>query len=408
MSRRAVTSTIVVVSAMIVSTMGACTDARVFVGDVIPDAGGPPSFTGVEPDAGDAASYSSPPPDLCPSSVCPAPLLTCPTSKHLCDVNPLTDDQNCGACGNACAGDEYESILGGIFSCLEGTCRLSCSGNRGDCDGLPENGCETDLTRAPNCGACGVTCASPSTCVGGKCVNRCPAPSVQTDECGCVDLTSDDANCGACGVQCNPQPDGFDPAPPNSYYGCVAGTCNQLKCRPSNTYSWADCNGDLQKKPSSTSDGCEVDLGSTDSCGRCNNECDPGQLCGLREDLWPNIQAPECLCQPGEDACPGTTSSGTVRCTDLHSDTMNCGACNWICENTYPHAATVCLQGSCGFTCEHGWADCNDVASDGCETNVNEDPANCGGCGLRCEGGPGQACVGGKCLVEPCDVTSPQ
>ena len=52
--------------------------------------------------------------------------------------------------------------------------------------------------------------------------------------------------------------------------------------------------------------------------------------------------------------------------------------------------------------CNEGRADCNNSQSDGCEVNIDSDPRNCGACGHVCDAVAGQACVAGRCVVEPC------
>jgi len=52
--------------------------------------------------------------------------------------------------------------------------RVQCPAGRGDCDGDPGNGCETDLSAdADNCRACGHACtgasAAAAMCVDGRC-----------------------------------------------------------------------------------------------------------------------------------------------------------------------------------------------------------------------------------------------
>src|SRR5512145_524257 len=43
----------------------------------------------------------------------------------------------------------------GVTSCVSGGCVPACSSGYDDCDGTPENGCETDLSSDPNhCGRC--------------------------------------------------------------------------------------------------------------------------------------------------------------------------------------------------------------------------------------------------------------
>ena len=41
--------------------------------------------------------------------------------------------------------------------------------------------------------------------------------------------------------------------------------------------------------------------------------------------------------------------------------------------------------------CNAGCADCDGNAANGCEVDTQDDPANCGGCGVQCSGGA--ACV---------------
>jgi hypothetical protein len=54
-------------------------------------------------------------------------------------------------------------------ACSAGACRVvGCVPDRGDCDGSPSNGCETDLTTDANCGTCGNFCEVGS-CVSGEC-----------------------------------------------------------------------------------------------------------------------------------------------------------------------------------------------------------------------------------------------
>lgn len=89
------------------------------------------------------------------------------------NFNLLTDQNNCGACGNVC------------------TTGLSCCGGR----------C-VNLTSNPlHCSACGRQCASGTAC----CSNSC------------VDVLKDAQNCGACGTRC-----------PGLLPTCNAGKCNGL------------------------------------------------------------------------------------------------------------------------------------------------------------------------------------
>src|SRR6266568_1558504 len=72
-----------------------------------------------------------------------------------CEVSILTDPNNCGGCGVACAASP-----GFAASCVNGACASPvCPAGKADCDGNTANGCETSTTTDPyNCGGCGVVC----------------------------------------------------------------------------------------------------------------------------------------------------------------------------------------------------------------------------------------------------------
>lgn len=67
--------------------------------------------------------------------------------------------------------------------------------------------------------------------------------------------------------------------------------------------------------------------------------------------------------------------------------------------------AGVCIAGSCrGLTCDALFADCNmtlGLGGDGCETNLTNDPNNCGQCGGGCSVGANQI---GVCAAQECSI----
>lgn len=82
-----------------------------------------------------------------------------------CDGEPdngcetdLEDPDNCGACGNVCSNGKCEDL-----ACV-------CEGSFGDCDGDPTTICETNLAEsADHCGLCGRSCGG-EPCEEGLCV----------------------------------------------------------------------------------------------------------------------------------------------------------------------------------------------------------------------------------------------
>jgi hypothetical protein len=83
-----------------------------------------------------------------------------------CEVNIQTSMQNCGSCGRLCHTNGHDAIAA---ACVNGRCQLTCQSElfpELDCDGNPDNGCETSVwTDRENCGACGVRC----NCIDGRC-----------------------------------------------------------------------------------------------------------------------------------------------------------------------------------------------------------------------------------------------
>jgi len=403
------------VPATFLSLFGGCGGRDVILADA--DEASAPVFA-----APDAAEASIPEEliSYCPSTKCPAGHTTCADSYFRCDVDLMTDRYNCGACGVQCHGDTNSEF----YSCVEGQCVMTCMMNSGsgrnlDCDGVPDNGCETKGTNNnENCGGCGVACLDPDKpCINEQCgcpsgLTRCELqPGVNT----CLPTHTDDDNCGACLNACDRSGAGA-PHPPNTYFGCRQSTCGKIKCNP----GWVDCDDDLftaDGLPNLEGNGCETESGTDANCAACGDDClAKGQTC-LRKPR-PESTA-FCGCPEGQTFCGKCESEGTIivhadggdvtiplpavcvgRCIDLRTDPDNCGACGLKCPGT-PTTARQCEFGTCVQHCPLGRADCD--GNPGCEVNTLSDPHNCGGCGITCDAIAGQACVGGQCMVEPCD-----
>jgi hypothetical protein len=374
----------------------------VFLGESGPQ----PSFVAPPDASSEAASTSRELTEYCASNNCPVGFTSCPNSKFLCDVDLRSDRNNCGACGVACPQDSSKEE----YNCIGGQCVMKCIERtyNADCDGIVDNGCEVPLKTNGNCAACGDKCAENAPCVDVDSTPQCGCPFPLTyckparpSAKPCVDLTKDSANCGACGITCAPAgPPGAPPRPPNTLYGCVSGQCNKLKCEE----GYSDCNGDLNEPDS---DGCEVALSSNENCTQCGDNCTArGAICGM--DLRSGVLRAMCLCAPGQTFCPvdgyvggnGSTMVPIGVCADFTSDPDNCGACGRACPGLTARSRGNCEYGVCTRHCNARWADCNGNVDDDCEVDIFSDPLNCGGCGITCAAG--QACAGGRCVVEPC------
>src|SRR5512133_595692 len=173
-----------------------------------------------------------------------------------CETNVQRDVFNCGGCSSPC------SMANGTPSCDAGVCSMTCTSGWGDCDKYPTNGCEAEFrSDVLHCGRCDFPCSNAhgsTSCEAGKCTPSCLTGYGDCDGVpanGCeTNVLTDLANCGVCGGACSL---------PNATATCSAGKCSVVSC----ANGWYDCNGVAE-------DGCEVNLLSNiDHCGKCNSPC---------------------------------------------------------------------------------------------------------------------------------------
>ncbi|MEM9191408.1 MAG: MopE-related protein [Myxococcota bacterium] len=276
----------------------------------------------------------------------------------------LASADHCGGCFNRC------QFPNGSAVCMGGTCTLGgCNANFGDCDLNPTNGCEALLTAEPHCGGCGVTCSEPfggrSLCAGGACVvigcapgrNNCDANPSDCE----TDTHTDPANCGGCGSVCSAI---------NASGSCVLGSCN-LTCDP----GFGDCDGNQ-------GNGCETNIFGSDltHCGGCGQSCSGPNAVSICNAGGCEIAS----CTLGYEDCDGDPVNGCE--SDPATDPSNCGGgCGPMADcfdnGTQNVNSTLCNAGSCDYdSCNPGWSDCDGDRSNGCESDTNFDPGNCGGC----------------------------
>ncbi|MFO0646569.1 MAG: hypothetical protein U0326_10055 [Polyangiales bacterium] len=287
------------------------------------------------------------------------------------------------------------------------------------------SGCTDTWTDSSNCGRCANRCATAYHCSLGACVpDATPldaaAPDAATPDasatdipaactgahrmvCGstCTDTWIDSANCGRCTNRCAT-------GQHCDLGACVADTpvcsgAHVMLCGASCVDTWT----------------------SNSNCGRCGAVCPSGQRCssGVCAPIDPcaSVSCPECqLCRSG--ACAPVSdltacSSGrecyggacVARCATNYCQTYSYDSGAWCDGNSIVRCAasgrcrvetsrvacpTSCVAGGC-TACPTNFADCDGVASNGCEADLRTSAANCGTCRFAC--GSGVACHGGIC-----------
>ena len=350
----------------------------------------------------------------------------------------LTDDNNCGGCGNVCDFDQ---------TCEQGSCTDICPG---DGQELCGEICEDTFGDVNNCGGCGNVCAFDEFCDIGNCADICPGAGQEYCDETCVDTFNDDSNCGDCNVVC-----AFDEF-------CGGGTCGPICPGVGQAYCDETCVDTLTDENNCGSCGttclfdefcdngscadicpavgaefcngaCADTLTDEANCGSCGTTCLFDEFCsnGTCADICPGVGQEFCggvcvdtlndvgncgscdaacafdeFCDNGScaDICPGASQElcDGVSCADLLNDPFNCGACGNVCD-----ANSTCTGGTCEA--------CRPPLQTNCDNecvNVHKDPFNCGECGFVCDftdcpsTGTGACSQGSSCICDPAEPTS--
>ena len=238
----------------------------------------------------------------------------------------------------------------------------TCSTPQTMCAGM----CTNTSADLANCGACANACASNQVCAAGTCATTCGALTTCAPDGGatyCANTASDNDNCGTCGNACG------------AGHVCSAGTC-ALTCGSLTTCA-----------PDGGAPYCANTASDNDNCGTCSNACGAGHVCS----------AGTCALTCGSlTTC--APQGAAPYCTDTEFDPKNCGGCGNTC--VYPNATSACSTGCFVGPCIPPFMNCDGMENNGCESNANVDPNNCGGCGVAC--GAGEICSAGACITQAC------
>ena len=84
-------------------------------------------------------------------------------------------------------------------------------------------------------------------------------------------------------------------------------------------------------------------------------------------------------CPAGYDDCDNDASNG---CETALDTVANCSGCGDACP-TPAHGEAACVNHACGLNCTSPFDDCDNDAANGCETSIDT-VSNCGACGTSC------------------------
>lgn len=229
----------------------------------------------------------------------------CAGGQHLCHGVCVGDTDPTYGCGAPSC--DPCTATHGTAACQGNACVMqACDRGYADCNQLPTDGCEVDLSKATTCGACNATCpaGAPVCAPAGdsfQCTTGCTpaAPLLCGSE--CVSPQTSVNHCGACNAKCADVEHGE--------VGCVGSLCT-LTCKP----DYHACAGK-----------CAV---NSDPMA-CGPAC---TVCPLPANATPTCQADACglVCNPGFGNCNDNLVDGCEAI--LSSDPLHCGGCGKPCN----------------------------------------------------------------------------
>src|SRR5262249_32750071 len=146
------------------------------------------------------------------------------------------------------------------------------------------------------------------------------------------------------------------------------------------------------------SNGCEVNKNTdVNNCGACGTKCMLANATATCTNGACAVQT----CNNGFADCDGIASNGCE--VNLTTSTANCGSGSNARTST--NGTPACALGACSITCNAGFADCDMNLSNGCEVNTTGNVANCGMCGKQCSAAGGVPnCINSVCGISTCNA----
>ena len=270
--------------------------------------------------------------------------------------NTTSDPRNCGACGHDCTALQH--VSGPVTCVAGGQCAFplsSCAAGWTHCGIDPDQGCETNLAKASDCGGCGNSCPSSAPICSGSgstysCVTGCSGTLPTLCGSTCVNTASDPGNCTTCTHACP---------------GVTRGqpTCSNSACSIQCNSGYTACSG-----------ACVDETSDDNNCNGCGKKCAGGEHC----------VSGACQCTGGTHLCGATC---------VANDSSACGPSCTPC--TAPTGGTVTCNGtSCVPSCNSGGdAICSNVC-----VNESTDVGHCGACTTACSGAT-PLCVSRSCVA---------
>lgn len=334
-----------------------------------------------------------------------------------CETNTDTDKSNCGSCENICTASHATT------TCSSGACAIhSCDADYADCNSQYDDGCETETRiNDENCGSCGNSCAGNQACESGSCVTQAtptPYPPTPTLLPPTTTPTTTPTPSPITTATLTPVPS------ITSIPACSDGTQNE-ECSTTKP-KYCD-SGTLIDKPSecrcptgkgdcddSNSNGCESNLDTDkDNCGTCDKSCDDSNKCTTDICQFGACASLELTdgSTSGGWCCSGTFTSGGNCCTD-----NDCGTGEYCSKNICTSGCTTdteckakpfgdctiasCAQNECSYTrnCDK----CNPGADGWCKYCLSENE-----CCEESDCQKGYSCKENYCIPNPTATPQP-